>query len=193
MCIRDRINLDPAQPANRLKTLLAQTGADLIISSCALREQLDPQRRWTWKTIEDDQFHPAALADAPRPFTPPETAYIVTTSGTTGTPKGVLVGSASLCNFIDAMAGVYPQNPVLSLCSPAFDAFLIESICALLNGRSVVFADAEAAENPAQLADYIGRYHIGMLSLTPSRLQAYLRHPAFCQAVSRLDLSLIHI
>ena len=30
------INLDPAQPANRLKTLLAQTGADLIISSCAL-------------------------------------------------------------------------------------------------------------------------------------------------------------
>ena len=34
------INLDPAQPANRLKTLLAQTGADLIISSCALREQL---------------------------------------------------------------------------------------------------------------------------------------------------------
>ena len=116
--------------------------------------------------------------------TPPETAYIVTTSGTTGTPKGVLVGSASLCNFIDAMAGVYPQNPVLSLCSPAFDAFLIESICALLNGRSVVFADAEAAENPAQLADYIGRHHIGMLSLTPSRLQAYLRHPAFCQAVS---------
>lgn len=181
------INLDPVQPANRLKTLLAQTGADLIISSCALREQLDPQRRWAWKTIEDDQFHPAALADAPRPFTPPETAYIVTTSGTTGTPKGVLVGSASLCNFIDAMAGVYPQNPVLSLCSPAFDAFLIESICALLNGRSVVFADAEAAENPAQLADYIGRHHIGMLSLTPSRLQAYLRHPAFCQAVSRLD------
>jgi len=52
----------------------------------------------------------------------------------------------------------------------------------------VVFADAEAAENPAQLADYIGRHHIGMLSLTPSRLQAYLRHPAFCQAVSRLEI-----
>ena len=75
------INLDPAQPANRLKTLLAQTGADLIISSCALREQLDPQQCWVWKTIEDHQFHPAAQTDAPRPFTPREAAYIVYTSG----------------------------------------------------------------------------------------------------------------
>ena len=181
------INLDPAQPANRLKTLLAQTGADLIISSCALREQLDPQQCWVWKTIEDHQFHPAAQTDAPRPFTPREAAYIVYTSGTTGTPKGVVVNSASLFNFIEAMAGVYPQNPVLSLCSPAFDAFLIESIGALFNGRSVVFADAEAAENPARLADLILRHHVGMLSLTPSRLQAYLRHPAFRQAASQLE------
>ena len=98
-----------------------------------------------------------------------------------------MVNSASLFNFIEAMAGVYPQNPVLSLCSPAFDAFLIESIGALFNGRSVVFADAEAAENPARLADLILRHHVGMLSLTPSRLQAYLRHPAFRQAASQLE------
>jgi len=118
---------------------------------------------------------------------PSDTAYLVYTSGSTGKPKGVEVEQHSIVNFAEAMKSWYGTGAVLSLCNITFDAFLIESISAMLNGRTVILPMEDEGENPAKLAELIENYAVGFVSATPSRIQAYLRDETFKKAAGRLE------
>ncbi len=114
-------------------------------------------------------------------------AYVVYTSGSTGEPKGVEITQRNLLNLAQAMAPIYGKGAVLSVCNVGFDAFMLESIVALLNGRTIVLPDEEDLESPKRLAALIGNYGVGFLSLTPSRLSAFLRHEGFARAMRRME------
>ncbi len=114
-------------------------------------------------------------------------AYIVYTSGSTGKPKGVEITKAGLLNFVSAMAPLYSYGAVLSLCNTSFDAFILESIVSLLNGRTIVLANEMQQESPAELAKLITGYAVGFIAITPSRLKAYLNTPAFASALKHVD------
>ncbi len=128
-----------------------------------------------------------AYVPPPAKAEPGDLAYVVYTSGSTGAPKGVEIEQRSLLNFADAMAPLYGQGAVLSLCSVGFDAFLIESAAALLAGRTIVLATEEEAEDPNRLAQLILNYAVGFLSTTPSRLDACLADPRFLKTAEKLD------
>ncbi|HIQ98602.1 MAG TPA: amino acid adenylation domain-containing protein [Candidatus Scybalocola faecavium] len=114
-------------------------------------------------------------------------AYLIYTSGSTGRPKGVMIRQESFLNFAMAMSPCYASGAVLSICNTGFDAFLIESIGALLNGRTVVLAGSDDVEDPRALAGLIRDYAVGFLTTTPSRLQAYMKDESFCKALSRIE------
>jgi aspartate racemase len=68
-------------------------------------------------------------------------AYIVFTSGSTGAPKGVVVGHGSLDNFVAAAVSLYdlaPADRILQFASPGFDTFVEEVLPALSAGATVV-------------------------------------------------------
>ena len=52
-----------------------------------------------------------------------------------------LIALMLVCLMALAMAPVYAKGAVLSVCNVGFDAFMIESIVALLNGRTVVLPE----------------------------------------------------
>lgn len=110
-------------------------------------------------------------------------AYLVYTSGTTGKPKGVEVTQAGLLNFAAAMEPYYGNRAVLSVCNIGFDAYIIESAAALLNGRTIVLAKDDELQDASVLAGLIRGYGVGFLSLTPSRLKSWMTNRAFCQAI----------
>lgn len=114
-------------------------------------------------------------------------AYVVYTSGSTGRPKGVEITQENLLNLSRAMEGVYGQGAVLSVCSIGFDAFMLESAVALLNGRTIVIPLPGEQESPADLARLIRGYAVGTLSLTPSRLMAFLHNPEFCRSMGAME------
>ena len=97
---------------------------------------------------------------------PEDLAYLVYTSGSTGKPKGVEITQRSLLNFAQAMRPYYGKGAVLSVCNIGFDAFVIESIAALLNGRTVILPTEEELESPRQLARLITGFAAGFLSVT---------------------------
>lgn len=156
------------QPEARVQAMLESCGAAAVLSP------------------EGIECRAVTKAFAPPPEDDP-IAYVVCTSGSTGEPKGVQVGQRSLLNFARAMRDVYGHGGILSACNVGFDAFIIESISALLNARTVILAPEKERNNPAVLARLIRGYAAGFLSLTPSRLQAYLKEPQFAQALASVD------
>lgn len=114
-------------------------------------------------------------------------AYVVYTSGSTGEPKGVEITHSNLLNLAQEMKDIYGQGAVLSVCNVGFDAFMLESIVALLNGRTIVLPTEEDLESPDSLAALINGHAVGFLSMTPSRLSALMQSKAFQRSLRKLE------
>lgn len=114
-------------------------------------------------------------------------AYVVYTSGSTGEPKGVEITQKNLCNLAQSMETLYGKGAVLSICNVGFDAFVLESVVPLMNGKTIVVADEKEVESPKSLAKLISGYAVGFCAMTPSRLAALLKDRDFREAVKRLE------
>ena len=77
---------------------------------------------------------------------------------------------------------------VLSVTTISFDAALQDIGMAFFNGKTLIVATEEQANNPLDLATLINEQHINMVSGTPSRWQTWLTSPDFCQAISHINI-----
>lgn len=176
--------LTPGQPAGRLLEILRQSGAAVLISDQATLDG-SGLTDCGLPLLDVNALPDAAALPADAPQEAP--AYVVYTSGSTGTPKGVEISRRSLLNLAAAMGPVYGPGAVLSICSVGFDAFLLESAAALLNGRTILLPEDGELERPERLAALIQGYGVGFLSTTPSRLAALLKNDAFARALRRME------
>lgn len=177
------LNVPPDLPKARAEAVIARGGARVILTHPRCAPSNPNALPVVYTTdVADASDERAARAENPRSL-----AYIVCTSGTTGEPKAVEIGSAAILNFARGMRGRFGHGGVLSLCPTGFDAFLIESVCALLDGRTVILAPPGGENDPETLASLIRSYGVGFMALTPSRLRVYLENPRFAEAAKRLD------
>jgi len=175
------VPLDPSYPEERLKYMLADTQAPIVICHSHLMEKLPVDQACL---LELDSFagqtEPAAgLAIRVGPKAP---AYVMYTSGSTGKPKGIevvhrnvvrLVRNTTFMNM-DANIAFLQYAPI------SFDAATLEIWAPLLNGGKVVVApkgqltpeeigsvieqgNVNAAWFTAALFHYIAEYHIDVL------------------------------
>lgn len=177
-------------PAERLSRILEQSGAGLLITDTEVlaKTGLNPGQLPIY--YMDREHKDAEPCENREPLTggrQENLAYVVYTSGSTGTPKGVEISQRNLLNFAQGMEKIYGKGAVLSICNVGFDAFVIESAAALLNGKTVVIADQEEQESPRKLAALIKGYAVGFCSMTPSRLSAFMKEPAFCSALRNME------
>lgn len=174
--------LSPNQPENRLREILVQSQAAALLTTPTLGTRLTE----VLPTIDVTHL-PVPTNLPPAPISDSALAYVVYTSGSTGTPKGVEICRSSLLNLACAMEPIYGKGAVLSVCSVGFDAFLLESAVALLNGRTILLPQDSQLESPQALAQLITGFGAGFLSTTPSRLTAFLKEPAFKAAMVGME------
>ena len=122
-------------------------------------------------------------------------AYLIYTSGSTGRPKGVMLRHEGICNYLYGHpANVFANGVltdakrVLSVTTISFDAALQDIGMAFYNGKTLIVATEEQANNPLDLATLINEQHINMVSGTPSRWQTWLTSPDFCQAIANIAI-----
>ena len=175
--------IPPDLPQIRIEEILAESGAEIVVTNGACRGMFEnlPQLCLLSENVNSEGEWRKITAQTTAP------AYMISTSGSTGRPKCTVVPHKAIVNFAYAMEPYYPHGAVLSICNTGFDAFLLETIAALLCGRTVVIATEKECNNPEALAGLIRNYGVSFLATTPSRLNAFLRNESFADAISNFE------
>ncbi|MDH4582498.1 amino acid adenylation domain-containing protein, partial [Pseudomonas sp. BN415] len=182
------VPLDPEFPAERLRHMLADSRAPLLLSQSSLRDELhalgtDAECWWLDQSNDDGaESNPAPLA------TGEHLAYVIYTSGSTGKPKGVAVRRAGLGNFLASMAaapGLAEEGRMLALTSLSFDIAALELYLPLVSGASVVLVDRDTARDPERLWEQIAQQGVSAIQATPSTWRLLAEHPRLPELAGR--------
>lgn len=98
-------------------------------------------------------------------------AYIIFTTGTTGTPKGVRITKANLVNYIKWAISCFPintQDTTIITTSLAYDLSYTGLFCALMNRCSIVLPSKEVIRDPEYLINISLREYVTFLKTTPT-------------------------
>lgn len=162
--------LDPQNPISRLRSIVAQTKASLILTStdCARLWESEDTNLIRVNANFVHSLSSSSVVPAGR-ATPDDVLYVIFTSGSTGTPKGCVIehgafltSSASYTEKI----GMDRTCRVLQFCSYSFDASIIETLSAVTVGACICISSREPKAEG--LADVITRTRATWAFLTPS-------------------------
>ncbi len=185
------IPCDPEYPADRVKLILEDSEARYIITTHDRMDNVPADKAIDIEDLISDDNDGTIVTD----ITPEDLAYLIYTSGSTGRPKGVMLHHRGICNYLYGHpANVFANGVltdarrILSVTTISFDAALQDIGMAYFNGKTLVVATEEQANNPLELARLINEEHINMVSGTPSRWMTWLTSDDFCDAISRINI-----
>lgn len=121
-----------------------------------------------------DDFLKSSPVDCIESITASTPAYIIFSSGTTGKPKGILVGHSGLCNLARSQREVFritERSRYLFLLSINFDASISDILVTLTSGAALVIETADAVELSANLIEVIKKRGVTHADIPPSVLR----------------------
>ncbi|WP_433330224.1 amino acid adenylation domain-containing protein [Spirillospora sp. CA-294931] len=163
--------LEPDHPPERLRLMLADAGAGLVVTTRDLADRVPAGARTV--LVED---LPGETLVAPVPTG--SLAYVIFTSGSTGRPKGVGVSHRAIVNRLAWMQetfGLDADDRVLHKTPYGFDVSVWELFWPLITGAGLVVARPGGHMEPAYLTRLITAERVTTLHFVPSMLAAFLQ------------------
>ena len=164
------VPLDPEYPAARLRDMLDQVGAPMILTTSVSASRL-PEHAGS--IIELDRASIAAAPAVEPVVTPDSLAYVIFTSGSTGRPKGVMVPHGGLANLVTAQIETFAidaASVVLQFAPLSFDASVSEVFTALAAGATLCLAPRDELVPGPRLVALARTAGVTVATLPPSSL-----------------------
>jgi amino acid adenylation domain-containing protein len=180
------VSFDLTYPKERLALMFEETQAPLLLTRERLLRKLPPFTGTTlcvqdggdfgdpvfsaplWSTTSRHNHGTEKTAQTNR------LAYVFFTSGSTGEPKGVLTEHSSVVNYLTFNAATYelgPDDTILQLASPSFDASVRDTLGPLLAGARLVLVDDASARDPQAIVATMSQQRVTcILSIVPPLL-----------------------
>ncbi|KAF1838181.1 acetyl-CoA synthetase-like protein [Decorospora gaudefroyi] len=167
------VPLDPKHPLTRLRELIEDVGAQVVMCSRSYNTKASEVAR-TPMIVDNRSIKKLAVPMGTKPeftATPDNAAYCLFTSGTTGKPKGTIIPHQAFCTSAAAFTrrmNINATSRTFQFASYTFDASCIEILSALTVGATVcVPTEDDRMNNPAGA---IRKLKVNWSLLTPSVL-----------------------
>jgi amino acid adenylation domain-containing protein len=187
------VPLDPAHPAERLARMAADAVVAVLVTRGPVAGTLDMP---AGTFVVDLDVDAGEIADRgaetpPARALPENLAYVIFTSGSSGTPKGVAVQHRALANhmaWFNRAFGIGAGDRVLQKTPAGFDASVWEFFAPLMAGGCLVVARHDGERDPRYLARTVREREITVLQLVPTLLRVLLEEPevAECRSLRRV-------
>lgn len=168
------VPLDTGYPADRDLYILTDCNASFLLtnsSNIALAEELK-EKCDGLTIINIDNLDNILDENNPgKSFKPSRPAYILYTSGSTGTPKGVVQNHRNILHFIEAYTEnlhVDSMDRLAQVSSYCFDAGVMDTYGALLNGAGLFLYDIRAGLPDRDFLDWVDKEEITIYHSTPT-------------------------
>lgn len=162
--------IDPSMPKERIEYMISQAEAETILTTSAYNVCK------TGKIIYIDLMDEKESGDYSNSIDPNDNAYVIFTSGTTGTPKGVVITHKNLINhtYWQIESSRYNENvTMVQTIAFTFDGHAFEIYPVLLSGGSLVIADTIQRKDPQELLNLMEGNRITFI---PSLLREVVRY-----------------
>lgn len=166
------VPIDPDYPEERIRFMLEDTAARMVITSVESRQALQSIYDGETVILSDQSDFSAVGETAPPPaIQPQDAAYVIYTSGSTGKPKGVIIEHRNVVSLFDAMPGYYDfhEKDVWTMFhSYCFDFSVWEMYGALFYGGRLVIVPKQLTRDTAAFAALLKKEQVTVLNQTPA-------------------------
>ena len=171
-------NLDVKSPPQRLKGMLQNLDAKVIVTNAAhapaLRALDIPEDRLLFveqAMVPEALYDNAALLQRLERLVDTDPYCIIHTSGSTGVPKGVALNHRSTIDFADwafERLGLDGSEVMGSLAPIYFDAYTLEFCLCLAKGATWMVVPEQLAMFPAKLVEFVATQPINFIFWVPT-------------------------
>ncbi|HET7233719.1 MAG TPA: amino acid adenylation domain-containing protein [Longimicrobium sp.] len=182
------VPLDPSYPAARIRSLLEDARAPLVITTSALADSIAAEGVRALRLDSDSvEIDAEDAGDLGIEVDPSTLAYVLFTSGSTGVPKGVEVQHGGVSNLLAWMRDVVSPEEragVLGSTSTSFDVSVAELFDTLCNGGRIILAS-----NALDLAGHPDAGDVRLGVMVPTAAAELLRIDALPPSLQTLNLA----
>ncbi|MDP9162099.1 MAG: amino acid adenylation domain-containing protein [Acidobacteriota bacterium] len=166
------VPLDPTYPRERLEFMLQDIAASVIVTQRSLTQSLSSQKAHMvcidgdWTSIAEE-----SIDNLHGEVGPTNLSYVIFTSGSSGTPKGVQLEHRNVVNFLNSVRKTFAlgeQDTYLGVASMSFDASVLDFYLPLAVGARLLIVDAEMTRDGHALAATISHAGVSAMHATPS-------------------------
>ncbi|TAJ12665.1 amino acid adenylation domain-containing protein [Marinilabiliaceae bacterium JC017] len=182
------VPIDPKYPAERIKYMLEDCGADILISEdkhvdliqkidiksinhCILTNGTRTNELEQFTTYSKKDIDSSPVTSLEFTNTPEDLIYLIYTSGSTGQPKGTMLRHRNASNFLYYVGqtfGVTKEDRFAFITSYSFDMTVTSNWLPFLTGASLHILGEEDTVNIEELLKFISKHQISFLNITPS-------------------------